>query len=365
MNVIPRVASLFLAALVLVVGCAAPSPTATPTTAPPGAPTPTKRPLTKVNIVVSGLALSFIVPFLGRANGWWQEEGLDVDWTVTGGAQAVAAVVGGSSDFSFNSYVPEVIKAINAGQKLKSPAVALLRGSQIMVLNKDIAAKLGVSEKSSLADKGKALKGLTIAAFSVGGSTHQVLKAIAAAGGLDPERDLTVTFIGSDTGLVAAMGQKTIDGFVYPPPPSIQSVVSGDAIVLVTVAAGGLPLVGDMAEVGMIAQQSTITGRPDVVEGALRVVWRAERSFHQDVTAAAKALRTLDFWSSIDERPFQMSVDVLKDAIPNDPLITTKQFNDMVSYHNSVVAAADQTKITVDQLFDPGPAQKAKQQLGY
>ncbi|MBI2862589.1 MAG: ABC transporter substrate-binding protein [Chloroflexi bacterium] len=363
-----------LAGLAVLAGCAAPAPTVTPTTAtvaaltPTKAPTatPTKRPLTKVTIATPNTALIFLAAFLGRTLGYWQEEGLDVDWVVAGGgAQALTALVSSSADFSDNAFAPEVIKAISAGQKIKAVSIEQQRGSQILVLNKEIAQQRGVSQKSPLIDRVKALKGLTIATSSAGGANYQLLKALVAQGNLDPERDITAAFIGDNAAIVAAMSQRQIDGFFQSPPPSMQSVANGDAIVLVSVPAGDMPQVGNQAQVGMVAQEQTISGRPEVVDGALRVIWRTERFFSQDVAAAVKALRTLDFYAQIDEQTFRLSIEAVQGSVPKEPLITAEQFNDMVKYYNSTVKAEEQTKITVQQFFDDGPAQRAKKQLGF
>lgn len=356
------------------VGCAAPASTVTPTSPPAAAQTPTKaatatptrRPLTRITTTVSSTSLGFLVPYLGKAKGFWEEEGLDVDWVIAGGgAKGLAALIGGSADLSFNAFTPEVIKAIDAGQKLKAVAVTQQRGSEILVLSKTIAQQRGVSQKSSLVDKAKALKGLTIAAFSVGGSTHQLLKALVAEANLDPERDLTITFIGDNVALVAAMSQKQIDGFWQPPPASIQSVVAGDAVILVNTAAGDMPQRGDMALAGMLAQEQTIASRAEIIDAAVRAHWRSQRLFHQDLAAAAKALRTLDFYAEIDEQAFNTSIEVMTGAVPKEPLIIAMQFNDMVKYHNSTVKADEQTNITKQQFFDDGPGLRAKKQLGF
>ncbi|MBI2861960.1 MAG: ABC transporter substrate-binding protein [Chloroflexi bacterium] len=358
---------------VLAAGCAAPTPTATPTTGPIAAPTstkaptatPTKRPVTKVTVAISGSNLAFLVPLLARAKGYFVEEGLDIDWSIAGGAQVVAAVVGNSADFSLNAITPEVIKAIDAGQKVKEVAVTAQRGVLQLVLNKDIAKERGVTQQSSLADKAKALKGLTIAAFSVGGSTHNLLKAIIAEANLDPERDLTVTFIGSEPSLVAAMSQGQIQGFVHALPTTMQPVAAGYGITLVSEPDGDMPLVGERAEVGMLALEQIIANRSEIIEGAIRAIWRAERFYFQDQAASAKALRTLEFFTEIDEGAFNLSVQKLTLTVPKDPIITEKQFNDTVKWYNSARKAEEQTKITFKQFFDDGPALKAKQQLGF
>ncbi|MBI2861383.1 MAG: ABC transporter substrate-binding protein [Chloroflexi bacterium] len=201
--------------------------------------------------------------------------------------------------------------------------------------------------------------------MSVGGSSHLQLKRILAEANLDPERDVTVTFIGNEAALVVALGQKQIDGFLMAPPSVIQSVARGDAIVLVSGPAGDMYWQGKMAADGMIALEQTISGKPDVVDSAVRALWRSQRTFNEEPARTAKALRALDFYAEIDEPAFNMSIDALQGLVPKDPLLTQQQFDDLVKGHNTGLNPEDQTKITKGQLFDYGPAQRAKKQLGF
>ncbi|MBI2862412.1 MAG: ABC transporter substrate-binding protein [Chloroflexi bacterium] len=351
-----------VSSLIALPACAAPA--ATPTKAPTA--TPTKRPLTKVTSVTSSNTLIDMPALIARAKGFWPEEGLDVDWVVTGsGSKALAAMVGGSADFSFQSFTPEVVKVIDSGQKIKVVAIFQQRGVEILALNKKIAAERGVSQKSSLADKAKALKGLTLATFSPGGSTYQLLKVVLAEGGLDPERDVTVTFIGDIGAVVAAMSQGQIQGFSHTTDTAAQSVVAGDAMILVSTPDGDLPIRGNMALYGMAAQERTISERAEVTTGALRAIWRGQRLFHEDFAGAAKALKTLEFFAEVNEDAFNMTMQLLRGSVPKEPLITTEQFNDMVKFHNATVKAEEQTKMIVNQFFDDGPGLRAKKELGF
>ncbi|MBI2862020.1 MAG: ABC transporter substrate-binding protein, partial [Chloroflexi bacterium] len=161
--------------LALLVSCAAPAPTATPTqpavaVTPTKAPTatPTKRPITKLTLAYADVSTSYLPAWVARSLGYYEQEGLDIDWVQTGsGAKALAAVVGGSAPVGYTA-ASEVMAAISQGQPIQVIGSLMLRGSQKLTIRKEVAAAKGITEKSPLTDVVKALRGLTIATSSPG-----------------------------------------------------------------------------------------------------------------------------------------------------------------------------------------------------
>src|SRR5207249_11093874 len=63
----------------------------------------------------------------------------------------------------------------------------LTRNSINLVMHKDVARTKGITDKSPLADKLRALKGLKLAGSTPGGFSHQMLVYYAIKGGLEPQ----------------------------------------------------------------------------------------------------------------------------------------------------------------------------------
>src|SRR5262249_6197984 len=93
--------------------------------------------------------------------------------------------------------------------------------------------------KGSLAERGKALKGRTIAIGGVGAIPDIVLKVIAKDAGLDPKADVVATPM-QPPEFMAAFSSKKIDGF-YNSPRFVEQVLTDGTGVLVSDSRIGEP----------------------------------------------------------------------------------------------------------------------------
>lgn len=235
--------------LFLLVACAAPSPTATPTQPPVGAltptkaptATPTKRPLVKFTFGTSTESLSFAPLYLALAKGFFPEEGLDADWArISGSAKITAAVVAG--DIQIGAQVFQgPLQAIDQGFPVQIVGGYNRGVSSQAVLRKDVADQLGITEKTPLKAKVQALKGLTLVSTSKGGDTDLVMRWLLRREGLDPERDVDMTYIAKDADGVAAFKRGAVQAMSYAPPASTMVLDSGEAVMLINWRKGEVP----------------------------------------------------------------------------------------------------------------------------
>ncbi|MBI2862212.1 MAG: ABC transporter substrate-binding protein, partial [Chloroflexi bacterium] len=213
--------SMLLIVAAILAACAAPTPTTTPTqppalvATPTKAPTatPTKRPLVKVVWAGPAVSTAHLPVWVAKGAGYFPEEGLDVDWVFAGsGAKGVAAVIGGSATWA-SAASPDLISAISQNQPIQAFAGLTIGQLREIVMRKDVAQAKGVTEKSTLEEKVKALRGLRLGATSPGSGTDYTLRYILMEYGMDPERDVEIVYVGSPAGLVAALNQGSIDVF--------------------------------------------------------------------------------------------------------------------------------------------------------
>jgi ABC-type nitrate/sulfonate/bicarbonate transport system substrate-binding protein len=102
-----------------------------------------------------------------------------------------------------------------------------------LVLRKDVAEAAGITEKTPLAERAKALKGKTIAIQGVGSIIHAWERLVAHRGGLDVEKDVRIAPM-DPPAMLPALATKSIDGFATSLPFTTEPVVKGSAVMLAT-----------------------------------------------------------------------------------------------------------------------------------
>lgn len=140
--------------------------------------------LTKV-VVSEFRNVSWSAAYVAEANGYYEEEGLEVEWAMyDDGPVAFQGMHGGDSDFCLLSQEP-VLKAQEEG--LESTFI-------YSVLDTRLYGFVSVPEIKEVAD----LKGKAIFAGMQGSAPYSFVSSIIREAGLDPEKD--VTFVNMDYG---------------------------------------------------------------------------------------------------------------------------------------------------------------------
>ncbi|MBI2862042.1 MAG: ABC transporter substrate-binding protein [Chloroflexi bacterium] len=365
-----RVIVLLLGALVFVAACAAPAPTATPTSSPAAAATtkaptatPTKRPLVKAVWVAANIAsVAHVVSHVADAKGLFRDEGLDVEFVVTGaGPATTGALVSGSADFGTTS-IESLIGAIAEG----GPVIIIGQTNTVAIaatMRKDVAERLGITEKSPLETRARALKGLTITSVSPAGNTGRVARVLMLSVGLDPDRDAEFTYIAKEPDMLAAMQEKRVDVISTSVPASLIPAIEGYGVVIF--ALGQEPLPGmEPSFAGLGTNRDLASKRPDVMEAIVRAQWRALVSLKQDPEDAIQALKqNLERFREADIRALRMSVQYT--AFPSDPSVTEDVVRAAVESVNLDRPAGNKISVTFDQVATNRFVQAAKKQLGY
>ena len=204
-------------------------------------PTPGKAEDISVVMALPAATLTFSAPFLAEDAGFFKKEGLKVSFRNIVGVGSVNAVIAGSADFTMGTG-PVFLRAAAQGQRLYAIANVVDRPLVELVLRKDVADAAGLNDKSSLADRAKAMKGKTIAIQGVGSIVHAWQRLVARRGGLDPEKDVRIAPM-DPPAMLPALENKAIDGYATSMPFTTQSIVKGHAVMLATATSDAPDLV--------------------------------------------------------------------------------------------------------------------------
>jgi ABC-type nitrate/sulfonate/bicarbonate transport system substrate-binding protein len=172
--------------------------------------------------------MTFSSVFLAEDAGFFKKEGLKVSLRNLVGVAATNAVLAGSADFTMGTG-PVFLRAAAQGQRMLALANLIDRPLVELVLRKDVAEAEKVTDKMSLAERGKLLKGKTIGIQGVGSIIHAWTRLVGHRGGLDVEKDFRIAPM-NPPAMLPALESKQLDGYATSLPFTTQAVLKGSAV---------------------------------------------------------------------------------------------------------------------------------------
>jgi len=183
--------------------------------------------------------LTFAANFIAQDAGIYAKHGLKVSDRNLVGVAATNAVIAGSADFTVGTGAT-FLRAVANGQNLLAIATLVNKPMVELVIRKDVAEAAGITPDMPVEKRVQALKGKTVAVQGIGSIIHAMQRLAARRGGLDPDKDMRVTPM-QPQAMLAALKSRQIDAYATSLPFTTQSIVSGDAVMLVSSPSGHLP----------------------------------------------------------------------------------------------------------------------------
>ena len=231
----------------------------------------------KVKITIPVIAHSMTPVFLAQNKGFFADEKLDVEVTSTnGGGPDIRALIAGDVDLSFTTG-DNVILAQQEGKKLMIVMSALHRLFINWAMHKDVAKTKGVSESMPLADKIKALKGLTVGVTNPGALTAHLAAFVIRKAGYSPQQDVKIIPVGSGPTWLAALENRKVDVALTAPPVPETAISRGFAIMLINNAQGEDPSIPEFLMENLIARPETVAKDGDLVRRMVRALTKANK----------------------------------------------------------------------------------------
>jgi NitT/TauT family transport system substrate-binding protein len=173
--------------------------------------------------------MQFLGIYAAQDLGFWQREGLEVKTVFIAGVGSFNAVVSGSADFSVSSAVA-LTRAAAHGQRMLAIANMIDRPVWGIVVSKEIAEAAHFDPAAPLAARARLMQGKKMGVDAINSVVHAYLRAIAKAGGIDPESIVVAPLQPADT--LAAFTRKALDGFVAGTPWPQQVLQDGTCVVI-------------------------------------------------------------------------------------------------------------------------------------
>jgi ABC-type nitrate/sulfonate/bicarbonate transport system substrate-binding protein len=243
----------------------------------------------ETSLAIPAFSLTFGSTFLADELGLWEKEGLKVKVSTVAGVGSANAVLAGSVDFCAVT-AATLVRAAARGQQLFAIAQLMDRMPQELALRKDVAERAGITPGMPIERRAQALRGRRIAIDSVNTINHLLVKYMAKKGGLDPERDLTITPM-QPPNMLAALKSGAIDGFMMSPPWPVMAVRDGAAVTLASVPRGDFAELYPFSFVILVGRTGFCDAKPSVCRKMIAGYKRALALIHDQPAEAVAALR--------------------------------------------------------------------------
>ena len=157
--------------------------------------------LDKIRLGYSGTGLNNYVLEMGKRQGFFRKNGLEMEIVyVNSGSLLSQALIAGTFDLSFSQGAEAMIAKIR-GADVRIAAVVANRFNHVYLAAPSITSI-------------KQLKGKKVAVSRFGSGSHFQTNLALSAGGIDPERDVTVLQIGNSGARITAILSGVVDGTI-------------------------------------------------------------------------------------------------------------------------------------------------------
>ena len=216
--------------------------------------------------------------FIAKKNGYFEEEGLNVDMYTPVDPSTVLQTVGAGQDDFGISYQPDVLLA--RGQDV--PVVAVTAMVQHPLNSVMALASSGIERPGDLAGKKVGYPGIP--------TNEPLLDTMLKADGLRGLDDVELVNVGFNLG--PALIAESVDAVVgaYWTHESILIELEGHPVNIMRMEEWGVP---DYYELVIVASEDTIANRPDVVEKFVRAVSRGYQDAASDPQGGVDVLLEL------------------------------------------------------------------------
>ena len=231
----------------------------------------------KVKMTIPVVAHSMTPVYIAQSKSFFADEKLDLDITSTGGGGPdIRALIAGDVEFSFTTG-DNVILAQQEGKRLLMVMSGLNKVFINWAMHKDTAKAKGVTESTPLAEKIKALKGLTVGVTNPGALTAHLAAFVIRKAGYNPQQDAQIIPIGAGPTWLAALENRKVDVALTAPPVPETAISRGFAIMFINNAKGEDPSIPEFLMENLVARPETVAKEPDQVRRMVRALTRANQ----------------------------------------------------------------------------------------
>src|SRR6185312_2396968 len=271
-------------------------------------------------LAIPGQNVLFLSRYIAEDQHLWSKQGLNVKILNIIGIGSMNAVIAGSADFSMGSG-PTITRAWAKGQKVSALLTAISQSGQSIVIRKDIAEAAHFDPTAPITERGKVLKGRTIAIGGVGAIPDVVLKVIAKDAGVAPGDVISPPMQPPE--FMAAFAAKKIDGFSNSP-PFVEQVVSDGTGVLVSDSRKGEPTEFSPVSAALLLTRGDFcAGHKTICEKMVHGIYEATQIIRNDPQTSLAVMK--GHFGTYSDKVLQAAYETVKAMTAEKPITTPQE----------------------------------------
>ncbi|EJJ25571.1 ABC transporter substrate-binding protein, partial [Rhizobium sp. CF142] len=279
-----------------------------------------------VKIISSLPTLTSSATYLMEARGYDKAHGLTTEISQSGGSSSlqIDAVVAGSATFGAPG-TATALQAIREGADIK--IIGSIAKNQISaVIGNDALKKAGIPVTAPIADRIKAMKGMTIGTNPVGSTYYQMLRYYLQDSGIDPDNDVRLVGMGDSSALISGIEQGRFDAIVSASGVVEQAISLNAGQLWFSGARGDLPGGEDSVVCVVVARTDTIEKNPKLIEAFRAAMKDSLKAMREDRAETGKILRER-FFTKLDSTVWETVWANAVDAYPSDFTFTKDAYD--------------------------------------
>jgi NitT/TauT family transport system substrate-binding protein len=304
--------------------------------------------LTKITLVQSSYSFNFVPLYIARTEGYFTDEGLDVDVVLAGGGpKTMTALLGGGGQFSASVLLDGIMAHRKGLDDVRAIATLALAYNSV-ILRADVAQQRGITPEMPLHDRIVAMKGLRIAITTPGASSDMIVRYLALTNGMSPDRDLQIVPLGSLPAQTAGLRSGQIDGCACL--PGVDTVTKQEGLTVDLVRAQEITALDGITYGTLYGLASYDKAHPDIARAVARAVTRATLLIANDPERAKRATRP--FFKQMDQATFDESWFLYLPYLPKTPDITESDYDKELAFEKVVMPPASYKPVPYDEAVD-------------
>jgi NitT/TauT family transport system substrate-binding protein len=239
-------------------------------------PPPSSGAAERVRLAVGSPGFTLVPLYLAQALGTFEAHGLETERVTTqGSGLEVKALEAGQADFAFTP--GDVYLAVPPGRPLLAVHGGLQRPIFNWVMQSGAARQRGLSDKSPLAQRLRALRGLTVGVPLAGGFGEQLARYVVMREGLRVGDEVKLLPVGGGNGWVTSLRQGRVEAALHLIPFPELAIARGEAISLLSHTRGEDEDLGELLMGVLLVRRETAERQGEKVRQMTRALVQATR----------------------------------------------------------------------------------------
>ena len=305
--------------------------------APAFAPRAAAAGVTQLNVGSIGHSIAHFPLYVGAQQGYFQQNGVDIGKVTefSTGALVGTAVTAGSLDIG-SSVITDVFSLAKAGRSVKILSVSAGSYYIDIVASKAFLQASKLSEKSSIGDKIRAMRGKNIGVTGPGSGTEALVLYLLKLGSIDRTRDVQLVNVGANIPAVLATlrtGRVDLVSFAWPLGQQAQVEDIGETFI--SPARGDLPEMTHEIQGVVFTTQDEIDKKHAAMVGFIRGYAKACTLILKDPVRSRQLLT--GFYPNLDQKALDLTLDTYRaTSVSSNPMPSEVGFLRAIKFHQAV-----------------------------